>query len=347
MKKYARQPQAAVATRAPLCTTREFHSSTTAAALKGLLCVATLFAFGTIPSSLAAEPPANAIAGRWDLTLTTPKGELPSWIQVSGDRGHETMLMVGITDHATPLKTFKISGTNIQFVSPKGEEGFPTDMHFQGKLVGSHLDGTVTTSVGEAWHWTGARAPALIRKNSPIWGQSVKLFDGNDLNGWHLHDKNRAGTWKVENGMLVSTGHGTELITNATFEDFKLHVEFKCGPSSNSGVFLRGRYEVQIENDSVAEPNSHHTGGVYGFLDPIPEQPRTVDKWQVFDLTFVGRKVTVVQNGITIINNREIPGITGGALDSHEGLPGPIYLQGSEEGTVTFKSIVITPARNQ
>lgn len=114
--------------------------------------------------------------------------------------------------------------------------------------------------------------------------------------------------------------------------------------SSNSGIYLRGRYEVQIETDSAAEPNSHHTGGVYGFLAPTPEQPHRAGVWQTYDITLAGRKVSVVQNGMMIIDNREIPGITGDALDSHEGLPGPIYLQGSEQGTVSFKNIVITPA---
>jgi len=106
---------------------------------------------------------------------------------------------------------------------------------------------------------------------------------------------------------------------------------------------LRGRYEVQIETDSIDEPPSHHTGGVYGFLAPDPEQPRRAGVWQVYDITLIGRRVTVVQNGQTVINDQEIPGITGGALDSHEELPGPIYLQGSEKGHVLYRSIVITP----
>ena len=89
---------------------------------------------------------------------------------------------------------------------------------------------------------------------------------------------------------------------------------------ANSGVFLRGRYEVQIETESASEPPSHHTGGVYGFLDPIPEQPRKADQWQSFDITLVGRTVTVVQNGVTVIDHKEIPGITGGALDSQRGI---------------------------
>jgi hypothetical protein len=110
---------------------------------------------------------------------------------------------------------------------------------------------------------------------------------------------------------------------------------------------LRGRYEVQIETDSIEEPLSHHMGGVYGFLAASPELPREPGEWQSFDITLVGRWITVVQNGQTIIDSKEIPGITGGALDSHEELPGPIYLQGSEKGHVAYRSIVITPAEKQ
>lgn len=312
--------------------------------LKRTLSIVLVAALVTFAGGIHAQPQANSLQGRWDLTINAPDRELPSWIEVSQDQGHDKVVMVGVTDHATPLKKFDIQGTSIEFVSPKGEEGFPNDMSFKGKLVGRKLEGTVTDSTGVSLHWAGVPAPSLERKSAPRWDRAVQLFDGKDLDGWHLLNPAKSGTWKADNGFLVSTGHGTELVTDSKFEDFKLHVEFKCSPSSNSGVFLRGRYEVQIETDSIAEPNSHHTGGVYGFLDPTPEQPRQADVWQTFDITLVGRKITVVQNGATIIDNQEIPGITGGALDSHEALPGPIYLQGSEENTVMFKNIVITPA---
>jgi len=177
----------------------------------------------------------------------------------------------------------------------------------------------------------------------PKWGKPIELFNGKDLTGWRTDKPNASPAWKVENGSLITPGNGPELIHDAKFEDFMLHVEFNCGENSNSGVYLRGRYEVQIETDSIEEPPSHHTGGVYGFLAPIPELPRKPGEWQSFDITLLGRWITVVQNGQTIIDNKEIPGITGGALDSHEELPGPIYLQGSEKGHVSYRSIVITP----
>jgi hypothetical protein len=101
---------------------------------------------------------------------------------------------------------------------------------------------------------------------------------------------------------------------------------------------------LQVETESETEPPSHHTGGVYGFLAPSPELPRTPDVWQTYDVTLFGRQLTVVQNGQTVIDNKEIPGITGGAVNSQEGLPGPIYLQGGEKGHVAYRNIVITPA---
>jgi len=308
-------------------------------------CLSWIIAAGMFPGCvLYAAPPAHPLTGRWDIVITTPQGELPSWIEISEDDLHPQILMVGVTDHANSLQNFRLHGSEIQFVSPKGEEGFPHDLQFKGKLVGGEIHGIVNGTPGEEWRWVGFRAPALQRKTYPHWGKPRKLFNGTDFTGWSFLDPAKAGSWTVNDEELVSTGLGSELVTNEKFEDFKLHVEFKCSPSSNSGVYLRGRYEVQIETDSWFKPSDRHTGAIYGFLAPIHEQPRRSDVWQTFDITLVGRNVTVVQNGIIVIDHREIPGITGGALDSREGLAGPIYLQGSEEGTVAFRNIVVTPA---
>ncbi len=310
---------------------------------------ANAFLFLAIAGATAlAQAPSKAILGRWDLTITAPTSQLPSqlpsWIDVSEEQGTPKIVMVGVTDHATPLKTFSVKGSALEFVSPKGEEGFPSNMAFQGKLVGQTLVGTVADPSGTVWHWKGVAAPELKRANPPRWGKPVTLFDGKDLTGWYPRTPSRGGAWKAENGTLVKDGNGSDLVNMAKWQDFKLHIEFNCGANANSGIFLRGRYEVQVETESAREPNSHHTGGVYGFLDPVPEQPRKADVWQTFDITLVGRNVTVVQNGITVIDHKDIPGITGGALDSHEGLPGPIYLQASEIGRVAYRNIVITPA---
>jgi len=286
----------------------------------------------------------NAFLGRWDLTLQAPDREYPSWLELRQESGQLKARMVSRWGNARALPKVDLSNGRLTFVSPKEEEERPDDMVFEGTLMGKTLSGTTTGPDGTPWQWTGQRAPALNRESAPKWGKPISLFNGKDLAGWKMKGSGTT-VWKVENGNLLSPGNGPELIHDAKFEDFKLHVEFNCGTNANSGIYLRGRYEVQVETDSLEEPPSHHMGGVYGFLGASPELPRKPGEWQSFDITLVGRWITVVQDGQTIIDNQEIPGITGGALDSHEELPGPIFLQGSEKGLVAYRSIIITPAK--
>jgi hypothetical protein len=298
------------------------------------------------PEKSRSTPSAESVEaylGRWDLTLKAPDREYASWLDLSQESGQLKAQMVGRWGNARPLPKVELSQGRLTFVSPKIEEGRSDDMIFKGTLIGKTLTGTTTGPDGTIWQWTGRRAPALKRESAPKWGKPIQLFNGTDLTGWRMEGPGTT-VWKVEAGNLITPGNGPELIGDSKFEDFKLHVEFNCDANSNSGVYLRGRYEVQIETDSIEEPPSHHMGGVYGFLAASPELPRKPGDWQSFDITLIGRWITVVQNGQMIIDNKEIPGITGGALDSHEELPGPIYLQGSENGRVAFRSIVVTPA---
>lgn len=294
--------------------------------------------------SASSDAGLKLFLGRWDLTLKAPDREYPSWIEIRQKDGELKAQFVSRWGNARPLPEISITNGHLRFVSPKAEEDRKDDMVFEGTMKGQTLSGTTTGQDGTPWTWTGQRAPSLKRASAPKWGKPIPLFNGKDLTGWKPDKPNPASEWKVVDGNLVSPGHGPELINDSKFEDFKLHIEFNCGEKSNSGVYLRGRYEVQIETNSDREPPSHHTGGVYGFITPSPELPRKAGEWQTFDITLVGRMVTIVQNGQTIIHYKEIPGITGGALDSHEGMLGAIYLQGSEDGHVTFRNIVITPA---
>lgn len=311
---------------------------------------AALFSFSALSFSVALPQDQSAnsakpFLGRWDLTLKAPDREYPSWLELSMDKGQLQAVMVGRWGNARPLPHVEVSNGELTFVSPKEEEGRKDDMVFHAKLVGGRLAGTTTGPDGTPWPFAGVRAPSLARTGTPKWTKPVELFNGKDLSGWKPDRNDPSKPWTVENGTLVSPGHGPELINDHPLEDFKLHIEFNCGPGANSGIYLRGRYEVQVEDNSIQEPPSHHTGGIYGFLAPSPEQPRRPGEWQTFEITLVGRHVTIVQNGTTIISHQEIPGITGGALNSHEGQPGPIYLQGSEDGHVAFRNIVVTPAK--
>ena len=288
----------------------------------------------------------NAYLGRWDLTLKAPDRDYPSWLELSEKDGKLVAQMVGRWGNARPVAVELSQGT-LKFVSPKEEEGANTDLVFEGKLTGQTLSGRVNAPDGKgSWTWTGVRAPSLKTTGTPKWDKPVQLFNGKDLSGWHMSDPKTTNPWKVVDGVLISPTHGPEIINDRMFRDFKLHIEFNCADNSNSGVYLRGRYEVQIETNSIQEPPSHHMGGVYGFIAPTPELPRKPGEWQSYDITLVGRTIAVVQNGKTIIDQQGIPGITGGALDSHEELPGPIYLQGSEDGHVSYRNIILTPAKD-
>jgi hypothetical protein len=312
--------------------TQAFHR---ALLLSSLLC--------TLMAAVRADEIPQGYLGRWDVTLDTPEGKLPTWLEIAQLNGKLSVRMVGRWGNARYLPVAEFTDGKLRFVSPKEEEGRKDDMVFESRLVDKSLIGETHGPDGTLWKWRGERAPSLARKVKPAWGKPVTLFNGKDLTGWHLFDPKAAKTWQIENGTLANLGNGTELVTDQKFDDFKLHIEFNLAPGANSGIYLRGRYEVQVEHDSHPEAAEKSLGGVYGFLAPSPMPAHTPGIWRVYDITLVGRHVTVVLDGVTIIDDQEIPGVTGGALDTEEGKPGPLYLQGSENGHVAFRNIVITP----
>lgn len=120
-----------------------------------------------------------------------------------------------------------------------------------------------------------------------------------------------------------------------------MHFEVNCPDRANSGFYLRGRYEVQLEYEPVgSEPPERRMGSVYGRIAP-KELPRKPSEWESFDITLVGRIVTIVRDGVTTVEAQEIEGITGGALDAHEGEPGPFYIQGDHTGGLKFRNITV------
>jgi hypothetical protein len=188
------------------------------------------------PDASAAKP----FIGRWDLTLKAADRDYPSWLEIRLEDGKLVAQMVGRWGNAHPLPKVEISDGQLSFVSPKAEEETPDDWVFVGKRDGKNLSGSVTGPKGGPWKWSGMTAPLLQGKGTPKWGKPVSLFNGKDLTGWKMSDPNAAAVWKVENGTLISPGHGPELINDQKFQDFKLHVEFNCGANANSGVVCAG-----------------------------------------------------------------------------------------------------------
>ncbi len=295
--------------------------------------------------SASAQNSAAPFLGKWDVTLHTPGHDYGSWLELTDSQGSLAGRMVGRWGHAHPVLDPEVRNGTLTFHSPKKEDSSAEDLPFKAMLIHGKLQGTATGPHGAAWTWVGVRAPLLDRTTVPGWGKPVRLFNGKNTRGWWFNKPEAANTWSVKGGVLISAASGSDIVTRKKFKGFKLHVEFNCALHCNSGVYLRGRYEVQITDAIDQVPPNRRGGAVYGYIAPSPEIPIVPGTWQSYDITLIGRTVTVVQDGHTVIDKKEIPGVTGGALDSHEGDPGPIYLQGSEKaGSTSFRNITITPA---
>ena len=305
-----------------------------------------LFAFlainpSTARSQLIKDPD---VIGRWDLTINQGGKSQASWLEVQKSGTHT---LIGRFVHsggsARPISEVKAKNGKYSFsIPPQWDQG-NRDLDFEFEVSGDNMKGTMVYTDGIKYNWTGVRAPLLIRTKEPVWGTPIRMFNGKNVEGWHADGNNQ---WIAENEILRCPKKGANLISDKTFADFKIHVEFRYPKGSNSGVYLRGRYEVQIidAKNGQPEPINNQFSSIYGFLPPNKMMAKGPGEWQSYDITLIGRIVTVVANGKTVICNAEIPGITGGAINSREGEPGPIKLQG-DEGPIDYRNIVITPVK--
>jgi hypothetical protein len=277
----------------------------------------------------------NPFAGRWDFNITTPTGPRANWLGVTDKDGKLEVWFQPTGGNLYEVKDFKVDGTHLTLHVSR-EMTWELDAN-GGKLTGTQKRG------GQTVQLTGVRTPELKRSAPKAWTSPEPLFNGKDLAGWEPIGNPANSHWTVKDGLLVNQDHGANLKTTRTFDDFKVHYEVNCPDDGNSGFYLRGRYEVQIEYEPLtSNPVERRIGSIYGRIAPKPELPRTPGQWETFDVTLVGRTVTVVRNGVTTIDRREIEGITGGALDANEGEPGPFYIQGDHTGGLKFRNITVS-----
>jgi len=282
----------------------------------------------------AAQP----FAGRWDLTVTTPKDTYPSWMEVTQASGQPQVRVVGRVASVHPATDVKLDGSHLSFTTSEWIDG-QIKVTWEFHAAGGKLTGTQKRADGVEGQIAGVPAPAMKRKAPVAWTKPEPLFDGKDTNGWEPDDPSH-NHWVAQDGELVDQAAGANLRTTRKFGDFKLHIEYNCPNGGNSGVYLRGRYEVQVLYDK--SDKLHDMGSIYGFLAPAVDVAPRPGEWESYDVTLVGRTVTVVRNGQTTIDRQVIPGITGGAIDSREGAPGPIYLQGDHTGGMKYRNITIS-----
>jgi len=302
-----------------------------------------LFAVLTLGSPLFAAAGDRAFDGRWDLTVKTSQETYPSWIEIKDASGTPQARVQGQVSSVHPVKDLKVDGSGMIFETSEWF-GKPTKVTWKLAVKNGRLSGTQTREDGTEGRIAGVRAPALKRPAPKSWTKAEPLFNGKDLAGWKP-DNEATNHWKAESGDLVNETPGANIQSTRKVNDFKLHVEYNCPQGGNSGIYLRGRYEVQVAYEPTND-EFHGMGAVYGFLAPKLRLPEKPGQWETFDITLVGRYVTIRRDGMLTIDNQEIPGITGGALDSREAEPNVIYIQGDHTGGMKYRNITLAvPAR--
>jgi hypothetical protein len=304
------------------------------------ICLAVLMAAAALVPALSQRESRVALGGRWDLTVTTSHEQYPSWIEITDKGAAPSIRVVGRVEGVHPAENVKIVGARLTFTTSEWF-GKRTEVSWELTATAGRLTGTEKRADGTVGRITGVPAPPLNRPAPAAWSKPESLFDGKDLNGW-VPDNPAENHWKAIGGDLVNEKAGANIRTRRTFQDFRLHIEYNCPKDGNSGVYLRGRYEIQVEYEKPGlNDRFHEMGSIYGFIAPSAALPPKPGQWESYDVTLVGRTVTVIRDGVKTIDAQEIPGITGGALDSREGDPGPLYIQGDHTGGMKYRNITI------
>jgi hypothetical protein len=308
--------------------------------------------------SSAADCP---FVGNWALTIP---GGGAGWLGVEQKEGY---LDAGIlwgggsvmpVDSVFVDKEGKLVVTRNRNVERKDKDGKVVRTHVFTEAIFAELQGDnlkLTQMVCgdggvERNEFTGKRIPPVPAKPDLAkvkFGKAIQLLKKNSLDGWKLTDPNATNGWSVKDGVLTNDPkeHGKSygnIRTEKEFDDFNLKLETKVDKGGNSGIYLRGIYEVQVADTAGKGLDSHNMGGVYSRITPTESAEKPAGEWQTFDITLVDRHVTVILNGKKIIDNQPVLGCTGGALWSDEFKPGPLYLQGDHTGA-QYRNIVLTP----
>lgn len=319
-----------------------------------ILSFAAVFSLGSVLN--AAD---NPFLGRWALTLPTGGA---GWLGVEEKDGALSSSILWGGGSVVPTTSTKIDGDTLivtRVSKTKKKDGTPGDTVTETITATRSGDGLnlVTAkakeggkAMGEPAAFTGKRiadlppAPDLSKVK---FGDPIELLNGKDLTGWSLI-KSADNGWSMVDGILQNRvvkekdKHFGNLRTDAEFEDFNLKTEVRTQEGSNSGIYLRGIYEVQVMESFGKPLDSHHMGALYSRITPSVAAEKPIGEWQTLDITLVDRHLTVILNGQTIIDNQPVLGCTGGAITSDEFKPGPILLQG-DHTNVDYRNMVLRP----
>jgi Domain of Unknown Function (DUF1080) len=297
--------------------------------------------------ALAAILPTNAqqqgFVGRWNLTGTGPDADRVYWLEVTDTGGQLAGKFLNRGGSPLTLASIKVENGTLVFQLPPGRDnkpGLELRAKLQGdKLIGSHQERD------RAVNWVGVRPPKWPPADANAkhtYGKPVELFDGKASDAFGPQTGEKVVNWSVEEGVLTNAPPASNLVSKQKFKDFRLQAEYKLAQGSNSGIYLRGRYELQVLDDFGKPVESHGHMAIYAWTPPLVNASKPAGEWQTADIVLVSNRVTATLNGQKVHDNTEIQAITGGALDNDELAPGPIMLQG-DHAKVWFRKVTVTP----
>jgi hypothetical protein len=281
------------------------------------------------------------VVGRWDVTISGQQRSYAAWFEITQVDGRLDGRYVGIEGCVRPIEAIYYENHELVFQLPPQYEKHKGNLIFKGVSQENTIIGTTIDEHGNWIPFHAVPAPRLEYQKPIQWEEPINLIR-DDLSNWFLRNPNGPTGWRLENGVLINSPPSVDLITKHKYTNFAFHAEFKIPEAGNSGIYLRGRYEMQIVDDQHREPDLRTSGSIYGFLAPSVKATKPVNTWNSCNITLIGRYVTITYNGKIIIQEQEIPGLTGGALDSDEGAPGPIMLQGDHKA-VQYRNLQLTP----
>jgi len=310
--------------------------------------------------------PVQPFLGRWALSLPGGAG----WLEVRQEKGYLDADILWYGGSVVPVENVLLKDETLLITRSrklergKDANGKPVRVQIatewlECSLYDQVLVGTQYVPNNDG---LGVKKTKFIGKRIPDlpsapdltkikYGKPIKLFNGQDLTGWRLTNPESKNGFRAENGVLINDPVQIEgqphinygnLRTDAVFEDFNLKLQVNIPKGNNSGVYLRGIYEVQIYDSYGLPLDSHNMGAIYSRITPTVAAEKPAGEWQDLEMILCNRHVTVILNGKKIIDNQPLKGCTGGALTADEFIPGPIYLQG-DHGRVLYRNIVLTP----
>lgn len=311
----------------------------------------TLIAFMLLALSVPAQSDVTPFLGKWNMTGTGEHAAVVYWLEVKQEGGALKGRFLNRFSSPYDLPSIRVENGELIF-SNAAREGQPPPPVWRARVVDGRLTGTTTiprrdpAQAPQVITWVGEHAPSWPAANANgkhTYGAPVSLFDGKTMDAWGVQHKQAPVNWAVADGVMSSAEkQGNNLVSKATFKDFKIEAEYAIAAGSNGGIYVRGRYELQLLDDArqPLTPQSHMA--VYGRTPPSVMASKPAAEWQTMEAIVVGNRVTVTLNGQKVHDNAVIEGITGGALDAKELEPGPIMLQG-DHGKVSFRKVIVTP----